>query len=44
MALPFTMPSQSMETAAQAAEIAQGRAPKGAVNAGHWTRKALLRK
>ena len=30
---------QSMETAAQAAEIVKGRAPKGAVNAGHWTRK-----
>jgi D-3-phosphoglycerate dehydrogenase len=30
---------QSMETAAQAAEIVQGRAPKGAVNAEHWTRK-----
>ena len=35
---------QSMETVAQAAEIVQGRAPKGAVNAQHWTRKALLRK
>jgi D-3-phosphoglycerate dehydrogenase len=33
---------QSMETAAQAAEIVQGRAPKGAVNAPHWTRKTLL--
>jgi len=30
---------QSMETVAQAAEIAQGRAPKGAVNAEHWKRK-----
>jgi D-3-phosphoglycerate dehydrogenase len=30
---------QSMETAAQAAEIVKGRAPKGAVNAEHWTRK-----
>ena len=30
---------QSMETAAQAAEIVKGRAPKGAVNAQHWTRK-----
>jgi D-3-phosphoglycerate dehydrogenase len=30
---------QSMETAAQAAAIVQGRAPKGAVNAEHWTRK-----
>ena len=41
---PQAIEHQSMETAAQAAEIAQGRAPKGAVNAGHWTRKALLRK
>jgi len=30
---------QSMETVAQAAEIAKGRAPKGAVNADHWNRK-----
>jgi D-3-phosphoglycerate dehydrogenase len=30
---------QSMETVAQAAEIAKGRVPKGAVNAEHWTRK-----
>jgi D-3-phosphoglycerate dehydrogenase len=35
---------QSMETVAQAGEILQGRAPKGAVNAQHWTRKALLRR
>lgn len=34
---------QSMETVAQAAEILKGRAPKGAVNAKHWTRKALVR-
>jgi len=33
-----------METVAQAAEIAHGRAPKGAVNAAHWTRRSLLRK
>ncbi len=33
---------QSMETVAQAAEILKGRAPKGAVNADHWKRKALL--
>jgi len=33
---------QSMETVAQAAEILKGRAPKGAVNAAQWTRKALL--
>jgi D-3-phosphoglycerate dehydrogenase len=30
---------QSMETVAQAAEIAKGRVPKGAVNAEHWARK-----
>ena len=30
---------QSLETVAQAAEIVQGRAPKGAVNAEHWRRK-----
>jgi D-3-phosphoglycerate dehydrogenase / 2-oxoglutarate reductase len=41
---PQAIEHQSMETAAQAAEIVQGRAPKGAVNAEHWTRKALLRK
>ena len=38
----LTMPAiehQSMETVAQAAEIVKGRAPKGAVNAEHWTRK-----
>jgi D-3-phosphoglycerate dehydrogenase len=35
---------QSMETAAQAQEIVQGRAPKGAVNAQSWTRKSLLKK
>ncbi|HZM37254.1 MAG TPA: NAD(P)-dependent oxidoreductase [Burkholderiales bacterium] len=33
---------QSMETVAQAAEIAKGKAPKGAVNAEHWKRKELL--
>jgi D-3-phosphoglycerate dehydrogenase / 2-oxoglutarate reductase len=30
---------QSLETVAQAAEIIKGRAPKGAVNTQHWTRK-----
>ncbi len=43
----LTLPAiehQSMETAAQAAEIVQGRAPRGAVNAQHWTRKTLLGK
>ena len=41
----LTLPAiehQSMETVAQAGAIAKGRAPKGAVNAKHWTRKALL--
>ena len=43
----LTLPAiehQSMETVAQAAEILKGRAPKGAVNAAQWTRKALLKK
>ncbi|MGH8634847.1 MAG: hydroxyacid dehydrogenase [Burkholderiales bacterium] len=31
---------QSLETVAQAAEIAKGRAPTGAVNAEHWRRKS----
>ena len=35
---------QSMETAAQAQEIVQGRAPNGAVNAQNWTRKGLIKK
>ncbi len=38
----LTLPAiehQSMETVAQAREIVEGRAPKGAVNAQHWTRK-----
>jgi D-3-phosphoglycerate dehydrogenase len=38
----LTLPAiehQSLETAAQAAEIIKGRAPKGAVNAEHWTRR-----
>ncbi len=42
----LTLPAiehQSMETVAQAAEILEGRAPKGAVNAEHWQRKALLK-
>jgi len=40
----LTLPAiehQSMETVAQAAEILKGRVPQGAVNAKHWTRKAL---
>ena len=43
----LTLPAiehQSMATVAQAGEILEGRAPKGAVNAEHWTRKALLGK
>jgi hypothetical protein len=32
-----------METVAQAAVVLKGRAPKGAVNAKHWTRRSLLR-
>jgi D-3-phosphoglycerate dehydrogenase len=42
----LTLPAiehQSMETVAQAGEILQGRVPKGAVNANHWTRKELLK-
>ena len=42
----LTLPAiehQSIETVAQAGEILKGRAPKGAVNAQHWTRKALLK-
>ncbi|MBW8906111.1 MAG: hydroxyacid dehydrogenase [Betaproteobacteria bacterium] len=33
---------QSLETVAQAAEIAQGRAPKGSVNAEHWSRRSRI--
>jgi D-3-phosphoglycerate dehydrogenase len=42
----LTLPAiehQSLETVAQAGEILKGRAPKGAVNAEHWTRKGLLK-
>src|SRR5260221_5362378 len=42
----LTLPAiehQSMETVAQVGAIAKGRAPNGAVNAKHWTRKALLK-
>ena len=38
----LTLPAiehQSLETVAQAREIVQGRIPKGAVNASHWSRK-----
>lgn len=43
----LTLPAiehQSMETVAQAAEILEGRVPKGAVNADAWARKALLKR
>jgi D-3-phosphoglycerate dehydrogenase len=36
---PQAIEHQSLETAAQAAQIVKGRAPKGAVNAQQWTRK-----
>jgi D-3-phosphoglycerate dehydrogenase len=36
---PQAIEHQSMETAAQAAEIVKGRAPKGALNAEHWKRR-----
>ena len=42
----LTLPAiehQSLGTVAQAGEILKGRAPTGAVNADHWTRKALLK-
>jgi D-3-phosphoglycerate dehydrogenase len=42
----LTLPAiehQSLETVAQVAEILQGRAPRGAVNADNWTRKELLK-
>ena len=42
----LTLPAiehQSLGTVAQAGEILRGRAPTGAVNADHWTRKALLK-
>jgi len=39
---PESIEHQSLETVAQAAEIVKGRAPKGAVNAQHWTRKERL--
>jgi hypothetical protein len=32
-----------METVAQAAEILKRRAPRGAVNADHWSRRELLK-
>ena len=43
----LTLPAiehQAMDTVAQAAAIAKGRVPDGAVNAERWTRKDLLKK
>ncbi len=43
----LTLPAiehQSMETVAQAGEILNGRVPRGAVNADHWSRKELLKR
>jgi D-3-phosphoglycerate dehydrogenase len=43
----LTLPAiehQSMQTVAQAAAIAKGKAPKGAVNPKDWKRRSLLRK
>ena len=42
----LTLPAiehQSMGTVAQAAEILKGRAPRGAVNADHWSRRELIK-
>ena len=39
---PQAIEHQSMETVAQAAEILQGRAPEGSVNASDWTRAKLI--
>ena len=41
----LTLPAiehQSLGTVAQAREIMDGRAPKGSVNAEHWTRKSRI--
>lgn len=40
---PQAIEHQSLETVAQAAEIAAGRIPKGAVNPEHWNRKELAK-
>ena len=40
---PQAIEHQSLETVAQAAEIAAGRIPKGAVNSEHWNRKELAK-
>jgi D-3-phosphoglycerate dehydrogenase len=39
---PQAIEHQSLETVAQTAQILHGNAPRGAVNAEHWKRKALL--
>lgn len=39
---PESIEHQSLETVAQAAEIVNGKVPRGAVNAQHWTRKERL--
>jgi D-3-phosphoglycerate dehydrogenase len=41
---PPAIEHQALETVAQVAEILQGRAPKGAVNAAQATRLARLRR
>ncbi|MBI3375088.1 MAG: hydroxyacid dehydrogenase [Betaproteobacteria bacterium] len=40
---PQAIEHQSLETVAQTAEILKRNAPRGAVNAEHWTRKELLK-
>lgn len=40
---PESIEHQSLETVAQAAEIIQGRVPRGAVNAHNWTRGERLK-
>lgn len=41
---PESIEHQSLETVAQAAEIVNGRVPKGAVNAQYWTRRERLQR
>jgi D-3-phosphoglycerate dehydrogenase len=41
---PQAIEHQALETVAQTAQILQGNAPKGAVNAEHWKRKELLKR
>jgi D-3-phosphoglycerate dehydrogenase len=40
---PPAIEHQSLETVAQASAIVKGMAPRGAVNAEHWTRRKLLK-